>query len=78
MKIASFSLTLTLSRWEREKMLPDFVKFASQRAESVFGFAMKRQRDLAKKLGAFLNLCEVEGWGEGEQNNQPSRAEKSK
>jgi hypothetical protein len=73
MKTASFSLTLTLSRWEREQPLPDSVKLGGQRAEPVFGFAMKQKRDFARRLGAFLPLLEGEGRGEGKLTGQTSK-----
>jgi hypothetical protein len=70
MNTVSFSLSLTLSRWEREQLLDALVKFASRGADSVFGFSVKKHRDFDKKPGAFLPLPEGEGRGEGEYNNQ--------
>jgi hypothetical protein len=70
MKTAGFSLTLTLSRWEREQPLADFVKIARREAEAAFYFAMKAPRDFVQKLGAFLPLPAGEGRGEGEHDKQ--------
>ena len=50
-------LTLTLSpEGEREQPLDVFLKFISQRAAAAVSYAMKRQRALAKELGAILPL----------------------
>ena len=57
------SLTLTLSRWEREQPLDNFLKFESRRAEFSDGFAKARR--------AFLPLPAGEGRGEGERHEKP-------
>jgi hypothetical protein len=75
MKTAGFSLTLTLSRWEREQPLADFVKLAGRGAEAAFYFAMKAQRDFVKKLGAFLPLPAGEGRGESARDKQTASSE---
>jgi hypothetical protein len=59
------SLTLTLSRWEREQPLTDFIKLTSQQAEAAFISARKKRRDFVEKLGALLPLPKGEGRGEG-------------
>ncbi|HTB82530.1 MAG TPA: hypothetical protein VK742_02645 [Candidatus Sulfotelmatobacter sp.] len=51
----TFSLTLTLSRWEREQQLNGFVKFAGLTAEFNSGHAEMR--------GMFLPLPAGEGRG---------------
>ncbi len=48
MKAANFSLTLTLSRWEREQPLVRFLKLASFEAESIFRLAMNPWRRFRK------------------------------
>jgi hypothetical protein len=58
---AASSLTLTLSRWEREQPLLMPIKSASHRAEF--------SRCFAEKLGAFLPLPAGEGKGEGERQS---------
>jgi hypothetical protein len=68
MKTGSFSLTLTLSRWEREQPLDDFAKLASPGAEAVSYFAMKGRHDFAETLGAFL-LGERAGVRENEKTS---------
>jgi hypothetical protein len=52
-----FSLTLTLSRWEREQLLDDFLEFVSHPAEFSRGHA---------KMQRAFPLSQQEGWGEGE------------
>ena len=58
-KLRPFSLTLTLSRWEREQPLDTSLKLVTRGAESAGGFT--------KTLGAFLPLPAGEGRGEGER-----------
>ena len=58
----ALSLTLTLSRWERELPLDVFLQFASRGAAVSRGFA--------KALGAFLPLPAGESRGEGEPFKQ--------
>ena len=53
------SLTLALSRWEREQPLNIFLKFKRNRAEGSVGFAKTRRM--------FLPLPAGEGRGEGER-----------
>ena len=55
-----FSLTLTLSRWEREQQLDGFLKFVSHAAEFNRGHAKMRGMLLPRPAG--------EGRGEGERN----------
>ena len=56
-KFAAFSLTLTLSRWERESPLSAFKKSDAERAEAGRGFA--------RTLETILPLRSI-GWrGEG-------------
>jgi hypothetical protein len=64
---ATSSLTLTLSRWEREQPLSVPVKSASHRAES--------SRCHAEKLGAFPPLPAGEGRGDGERQPWTMAAE---
>jgi hypothetical protein len=54
-----FSLTLPLSRWEREQPLADCLKFGGQQAEE--------HRRFTKRRGAFLPLPAGEGRGEGQR-----------
>ena len=75
MKTAGFSLTLTLSRWEREQPLADFVKLARRGAEAAFYFTIKAQRDFVRKPGMFLPLPAGEGRGEGERDKQTASSE---
>jgi hypothetical protein len=53
-----FSLTLTLSRWERGQQLDTLIFAIIRRAADQFQFA--------KKPGIFLPLPKGEGWGEEE------------
>ncbi len=62
----AFSLTLTLSRWEREQPLVNFFEFICLPAEAVFCFAMNQRREFVKRLEAILPLPAGEGRGEGE------------
>ena len=57
-RIGAFSLTLTLSRWEREQPL---VATKTMEAGSA-----ERSRGIAQRRGAFLPLPAGEGRGEGE------------
>jgi len=56
----TFSLTLTLSRWEREQPLTVF--------RTASGFQAEASCRFARRLGAFLPLPKVEGRGEGKVN----------
>ena len=61
------SLTLTLSRWEREQPLDNFLKFESRRAEFSDGFAKARRAFLPLPAGAATAAMA----GEGERHEKP-------